>query len=341
MGKAMVAKILVENGRFVMENTGKEWFSLLCEFVKGNECMDAELRINSSKKIELWIAESPRLEVRLNCIILEREFATNFDKYRTAFEQNSFPANWEKTATKFCEEHGVLLNKNPVLQYEEASREEEVRETVQEVEGKDLKQKNGNTTVLADIGGKQVWAKVFKDKQNDDVKIAIWTKSEDGESREKVLTKSQAENGSTALATIMSNYDINYTIKKADGETESIKRKTINVAYNKLKDLLKKVEELEDPQMGFNLTEIQRFVLQELDAGVGRKAVGIYKAELKDPNLIGCTRKVLEAILEDTGWSVCSLCDSLLQRKLMKTDKHRKQLTLSSGKKIYVFKRRA
>lgn len=364
MGNSMVAKIMVENGNFVMENSGRDWFHQLCDFVQCKSAVVAELRINSQKKIEIWFKETSGLEGRPNCVVLEHEFAEKFDTYSTALEHNCFPINWGKIATRFCEEHGIFGNEDLKIQPvsgKEAIREEEadktleestaekdleveegVDMTVQQIEGKDLKQGNKNAIILADIEGKQIWARAFKVQQTDDVRVAIWTEGAAGVSREKMITKSQIESGSTALATIMSNYDIKYMERKTDGKMESIKKKVINSAYLELKGLLKEVEELEDPEMGFNVTEIHRFVLQELDAGAENSVGGIRKDVLEDHNLIGCTRKVLETILEDTGWNVNSLCKSLLQRNLMKTDKakHRRQLTMTDGQRIYVFKRK-
>lgn len=348
MGNAIFTEIGFEEGTFVLKVNDSKWMEKLCEYVKNHASAVAELRINSRGKLDLWITES-RTPERIDKILVDDAFSENFEQYRSAFEQNWFPDKWVDFAKRLCMDNDFDFGQ---VEAENVNSEtmSEMEKTNQEASGTpqnlgvnklESARRGKNKVCLANFGGKEILAKIFKDSQTDEVKVAVWTKGAEGESREKIMTKGQVMSGSTALSTIMTNYDIKYERLGPDGKIKNVKKETVNVAYELIRELLREAQELEDPDLGFNVSEIHQFVISEIEKGFAEKREGCHINIAGDTGLIGCTRKVLEEILEDTGWEVSSLCKSLRHRKLMRTDKaaHRRQLTISDGSKIYAFKR--
>lgn len=198
-----------------------------------------------------------------------------------------------------------------------------------------------NRCVIAESGDKKVWAGVVKKNETDEVQIAIWTESQGVKTKSKKIDKSDIINGGTALGRILDNYDIRFEEKDSNGNMVSSRKEKITEALKKVKELIKTADDLSDPDMGMNLTEIHNYIIEQIDKKQGSD--GIYINVQKDSNLVGCDRRKLKEILDEVSdtsdWTIKELCSELNYQGLMQTDRKRLQHAIDANVRGYVFKR--
>ena len=200
---------------------------------------------------------------------------------------------------------------------------------------------NKNRSVIAESDDKKVWAGVVKKKETDEVQVVVWTEKQGVKSKSKRIDKADIINGGKALEKTLDNYDIMFQTKDANGQTVSCRKLIVTNALKKAKELINKAENLADPNMGMNLTEIHRHIVESIDKMQGND--GFYTNVQNNPNLVGCSRKrlkeILDAVSDESDWTIKEVCSELSYQDAMVTDPDRYQHAINDSIRGYVFKR--